>query len=281
MRILARSPARAQHLIRQGASLVKGDLDDADALQQLVAASAAVIHVAGAVRGASPREFDHINVTGTANVLAAVAAQANPPRLLLLSSLAAREPGLSWYAASKRAAEGLLLQRPDLDWVILRPPAVYGPGDREMLSVFRAMARGIAPVPGGAGARISLLHVADLVAACLACLETAATRGQTLTPCDGRAAGYDWQEMADLAATVWGRKVRLWQVPRWLLDGAAWINVKSARLTGRAPMLTPPKLRELRHRDWVADNSAITRVTGWRPEIDLRRGLEQLRKAEL
>ncbi len=246
-----------------------------------MAASAAVIHVAGAVRGASPREFDHINVTGTANVLAAVAAQANPPRLLLLSSLAAREPGLSWYAASKRAAEGLLLQRPDLDWVILRPPAVYGPGDREMLSVFRAMARGIAPVPGDAGARISLLHVADLVAACLACLETAAVRGQTLTPCDGRAGGYDWREMADLAAAVWGRRVRLWQVPRWLLDGAAWINVKSARLTGRAPMLTPPKLRELRHRDWVADNSAITRVTGWRPEIDLRRGLEQLHKAEL
>ncbi|MBP6683489.1 MAG: hypothetical protein KA159_09235, partial [Halioglobus sp.] len=167
------------------------------------------------------------------------------------------------------------------DWVILRPPAVYGPGDQEMLPVFRAMARGIAPVPGNAGARISLVHVADLVAACLACLETAATRGQTLTPCDGRAGGYDWREMADLAATVWSRRVRLWQVPRWLLDGVAWINLRSARLTGRAPMLTPPKLRELRHRDWVTDNTAITRVTGWRPEIDLRRGLEQLRKAEL
>ncbi len=281
MRILARSPARAQHLIHQGASLITGDLDDAVALQQLVAASAAVIHVAGAVRGASRPDFDHINVTGTANVLAAVAAQASPPRLLLLSSLAAREPGLSWYAASKRAAEDLLAQRPDLDWVILRPPAVYGPGDREMRPVFRTMARGIAPVPGDAGARISLLHVRDLVAACLACLETAATRGQTLTPCDGRVGGYDWRDMADLAARVWGRRVRLWQVPRWLLDSAAWINLGSARLTGRAPMLTPPKLRELRHRDWVADNTAISRVTGWRPEIDLRQGLEQLRKAEL
>ena len=260
---------------------MEGDLDNTDALRQLVAGSAAVIHAAGAVRGASRLDFDHINVTGSANVLAAVAAQARPPRLLLLSSLAAREPGLSWYAASKQAGEDLLAQRPDLDWVILRPPAVYGPGDREMLPLFRAMARGIAPVPGAAAARISLVHVADLVAACLACLESGATRGQTLTPCDGRAGGYDWREMADLVGAVWGRRVRLWQVPRWLLDGIAWINVTSARLSGRAPMLTPAKLRELRHGDWVTDNADITRATGWRPDIGLRQGLEQLRKAEL
>ncbi len=144
----------------------------------------------------------------------------------MLSSLAAREPNLSWYAASKRAGEALLAQRPDLDWVILRPPAVYGPGDREMLPVFQAMARGIAPVPGAATARISLIHVTDLVTAVIACLASGAARGQTLTLCDGKADGYDWRDMADLVAAVWGRKVRLWQVPRWLLDSAAWANVR-------------------------------------------------------
>ncbi len=243
--------------------------------------STAVIHAAGAVRGASRRDFDHINVRGTANVLAAVAAQPTPPRLLLLSSLAAREPGLSWYAASKRAGEELLAARPDLDWLILRPPAVYGPGDREMLPVFRAMARGIATVPGDATARTSLIHVTDLVSAIIACLESGATRHQTLTLCDGKANGYDWREMADLAAATWGRKVRLWQVPGWLLDCVAWVNLRRAGLTGHSPMLTPPKLRELRHRDWVVDNMDITRAAGWRPEITLREGLEQLRKAEL
>lgn len=281
MRALARNPDRARHLARQGATLVRGDLDDADALQQLVSGCAAVIHAAGAVRGATRARFDHINVTGTANVLAAVAAQASPPRMLLVSSLAAREPDLSWYAGSKRAAEALLERRPDLDWLILRPPVVYGPGDREMLPVFKAMTWGIAPVPGDATARISLVQVTDLVTAIIACLQSSATRHQTLTLCDGKTGGYDWREMADLVGTVWGRKVRLWQVPSWLLDGVAWVNVQAARLIGAAPMLTPPKLRELRHHNWVVNNEDIARTAGWQPETGLRQGLEELRHAEL
>jgi len=276
-----RDTARARHLADRGITLVEGDLGDTAALRQLVGECAAVIHLAGAVRGNCLRDFERVNVDGTAALLAAVSAQAAPARLLLVSSLAAREPELSWYAASKRAAEDLLRQCPQLDWVILRPPAVYGPGDREMLPVFQAMARGIAPVPGALSARVSLIHVSDLVAATIRCLESAAARHQTLTPCDGREGGYDWQAMADLVANVWQRRVRLWQVPRWLLDTVAWANLASARLTGRAPMLTPPKLRELRHGDWVVDNRAITAATGWTPEIDLREGLEALRKAEL
>jgi len=278
---LARTPGRAQHLAAQGVDLVTGDLDDPAALHQLVTGAAAVIHAAGAVRGSSQQEFDHINVTGTGHVLAAVTAQATPPRLLLLSSLAAREPGLSWYAASKRAGESLLDAHPDLDWLVLRPPAVYGPGDKEMLPVFQAMARGIAPVPGDPTARISLIHVRDLVTAVIACLGSETARHRTLTLCDGKANGYDWREMADLVGAVWGRRVRLWPVPRWLLDSLAWANLRSARLTGRSPMLTPPKLRELRHRDWVVDNGMITATTGWEPAIGLRQGLEQLHKAEL
>ena len=264
-----------------GVTLVKGDLNNATARQQLISGSEAVIHAAGAVRGSSQHDFDRVNVTGTANVLAAVAAQSRAARLLLVSSLAAREPELSWYAASKRKAEALLEQQPELDWVILRPPAVYGPGDKEMLPVFQAMARGIAPVPGDPDARTSLVHVTDLVPALIECLQVRATKHRTLTLCDGQPNGYNWREMADTVGLVWGRKVRLWQVPRWLLDGLAWVNLKGARLTGHMPMLTPPKLRELRHSNWVVDNRIVTEITGWEPLTNLRNGLEQLHKAEL
>ena len=265
----------------QGIKLIRGNLDNIDALQQLVAGTAAVIHAAGAVRGSCKQDFDHINVTGTAQLVTALSGQTPPPRLLLLSSLAARESQLSWYAASKRAAETLLEERPDLDWTILRPPAVYGPGDKEMLPVFRTMTRGIAPLPGRPEARISLIHVSDLVAAIVSCLQTDACRHRTLTLCDGKAGGYDWRDMADLVGSIWGCKVRLWRVPGWLLDSVAYINLQSGRLTGRPAMLTPPKLRELRHPDWVVDNSEITKVTGWSPLTGLKEGLELLRKAEL
>jgi nucleoside-diphosphate-sugar epimerase len=281
VRALVRSPQQADALAAQGVELVEGDLGNASALQQLVAGSDAVVHAAGAVRGSSRADFDLINVDGTATLLAAIKSQTNPPRLLMLSSLAAREPQLSWYAGSKSAAEALLSAAPDLDWVILRPPAVYGPGDKEMLPIFQLMARGLAFVPGSLDARISLIHVADLVSAIIACLNCAGTSHQTLTLCDGKAGGYDWQELAGMAGTTWTRRVRIFRVPRWLLDGIARINISLARLSGRAPMLTPPKLRELRHTDWVVDNREINARTGWEPLISLHEGLEEIRKAEL
>jgi nucleoside-diphosphate-sugar epimerase len=281
VRALVRRPAAAGALAAQGVALVAGDLHDAGALARLVAGCSAVVHAAGAVRGASREAFTEVNVAGTDALLAAVAAAGEAPRLLLLSSLAAREPELSWYARSKRTAEELLAREHALDWVVLRPPAVYGPGDREMLPVFRGMSRGVAAVPGAIEARISLIHVTDLARAVVACLRSAATRHRTLSLCDGHPGGYDWRELAAIAAAVWGRSVRLWRVPGWLLDSVARVNIRAARVTGRAPMLTPAKLRELRHPNWVADNAGITAASGWAPRISLREGLEALRDSAL
>lgn len=276
MRALVRGVGRGSEISARGGELVSGDLADPAALAELVAGCGAVIHAAGAVRGGSQQSFDAVNVDGTAAVIDAVRGLPDTPRLLLLSSLAAREPQLSWYARSKRAAEALLQRETTLDWVILRPPAVYGPGDREMLPVFRLMARGLATVPGSLQARLSLVHVSDLVSAAVACLEAPGTRHQTLSLCDGKRGGYDWRELADITGAVAGRPVRLWTVPAPLLDLVARTNLLLAPVTGRAPMLTPPKLRELRHPDWVVDNAEITALTGWQPAVGLRQGLAEL-----
>lgn len=271
-----RDAGRAADLVALGVEPVTGDLHNANALRQLLEGSDAVIHGAGAVRGASQADFDRVNVEGTAAVLEAAAALDPPPRLLLLSSLAAREPQLSWYARSKREAERLLQARDELDWLVLRPPAVYGPGDQEMLAVFQTMARGLATVPGSPESRISLIHVADLAEAILCCLRSEGAGHQTLTLCDGKPGGYDWHELAAEASRHWGRKVRLWPVPGWLLDAVARVNLWAAGLTGRAPMLTPAKLRELRHPDWVVDNREISEITGWKPQTGLAEGLSTL-----
>jgi nucleoside-diphosphate-sugar epimerase len=145
-----------------------------------------------------------------------------------------------------------------------------------MLPIFQWMARGIALVPGSPAARMSLIHAEDLVAATTQVLETPATRGQIFYACDGKAQGYSWPELAAAAESLWSRKVRIWQVPQWLLNGVAHSNMLLSAVSGNAPMLTPPKLRELRHQDWVVDNSAISATTGWQPEIGLQAGLETL-----
>lgn len=276
MRALVRDPGRAAELAARGVTLVEGDLEDHAALARFVAGSDAVVHSAGAVRGNSQADFDRVNVAGTAHLLDAISAESASPRLVLLSSIVAREPGLSWYSHSKREGEELLKRYPGLRWVVLRPPAVYGPGDREMLPIFQWMRRGIALVPGSPEARNSLIHVSDLVRAIAACLQSEQALGRTFSPCDGQAGGYDWREMAAIAGELWSREVRLFRAPRRLLDGVASLVSTGARITGTAPMLTPPKLRELRHEDWVTDNRDITEATGWTPRIGLREGLKAL-----
>ena len=275
MRALVRSPARAVGFEEAGLELVHGDLQDPPALSRLCQGVDFVIHCAGAVRGNNYQEFARVNVAGTQQVLDAITSQTEPPQLILLSSLAAREPELSWYSRSKREAEQLLEHSSDVDWTIVRPPAVYGPGDKEMKAIFDTMARGFALVPGSPDARNSLVHVDDLVDALLACLEYGAGR-QTYTVCDGREGGYDWRELAEVAGSAWQREVRLLPVPRLLLNAVAACNLFFARMTGRAAMLTPAKLRELRHRDWVVDNRQISADTGWNPRIGLGAGLQAL-----
>src|SRR5581483_7130468 len=102
----------------------------------------------------------------------AAASRARPPRLIHLSSIAAREPTLSHYAASKRAGEIALKPFAEtLRPIILRPPAVYGPGDGETLRIFTMAERELFPVPWGAAGRVSMVHVDDVGRAVVAALK--------------------------------------------------------------------------------------------------------------
>jgi len=258
----------------KGADLIAGNLDDVQSLRHLVANTDAVIHCAGNVRGATQAQFDRVNVDGTSRLLQAIRSVQPAPRLLALSSLAAREPQLSFYAASKRRAEQVLHDEgAGIPWTVLRPPAVYGPGDREMLPVFRLMARGIALTAGSPHARFSLLYVEDLSAAILAWLKGDLAAGATFPLDDGQPCGYDWHEVSEIVSRLCHRKIRVMQAPSWLLDAPAWVNARLGIHFGTAPMLTPQKLRELRHHDWVCDGTEFQRLSGWSPATQLAKGL--------
>lgn len=255
---------------------MQGSLEDRPALDALLAGAGAVIHCAGAVRGATQSDFDRVNADGVTRLAEAAAAFEPAPRFLLLSSLAARMPQLSHYAASKRKGEAALKAAPEkLRWTILRPPAVYGPGDRELAPLFRSIARGLAPVPAAATGRFSLIHVDDLASAVLCWLRADAGHGKTFELDDGCAGGYDWTTVLEIAGRALGRSepVRRVPVPVPLLRLAAWANLTAACLLGYAPMLTPGKVREITHPDWLCDSHDFAAATGWRPVIGLESGL--------
>jgi nucleoside-diphosphate-sugar epimerase len=255
---------------------VHGALEEPESLQRLVEGVEAVIHCAGVVRGTTQESFDKINAAGVMRLARVTAKQSPTPRFFLLSSLAAREPSLSPYAASKRKGEQIIADISDsLPWTALRAPAVYGPGDRALLPLFQLMSRGVAPILGPREARFSLLHVDDLAAAVLHWLASDCSE-EIYELDDGRTGGYCWEDAANTAEVLRGKRVVRIPVSAFAMHRLAAMNVSLARLFGYAPMLTPGKVRELRHCDWVCDNRRLSHTIDWEPRICLEAGLREM-----
>ncbi len=275
IRALVRPNSFRTHHSATAAQWVKGDLEDLDSLRRLVQSVYALVHCAGAVRGVSQAHFNRVNVDGVARLVQA-AKEHQVPRFLLISSLAAREPRLSPYAASKRLGEDVLAAAAgDMEWTALRPPAVYGPGDKELLPLFRWIGRGIAPILGSSNARFSLLYVEDLAEAAVRWLDCRTVERCVFELHDGHPNGYAWRDVVDTMARMHAKSVVSLRVPTIILRFLAGLNVMAARVFGYAPMLTPGKIREIRHPNWVCDNDAFRRVTGWSPKVSLEEGLRR------
>jgi nucleoside-diphosphate-sugar epimerase len=274
IRALVRPSSQGLLQVEIAIEWIKGDLDDPDSLRRLVNGADAIVHCAGAVRGASQVYFNRVNVDGVARLVQAATQQHQLPRFLLMSSLAAREPHVSPYASSKRQGEEALVGGSgEMDWTAFRPPAVYGPGDKELLPLFRWIGRGIAPILGGVNAKFSLLYVEDLAEAVVKWLDSGKGKRQCLELHDGRPGGYTWGEVIETVARLYRKKPFRLRVPKAILRFLARLNLTTAQLLGYAPMLTPGKVRELTHHNWVCDNDAVSHEIGWFPRISLEEGL--------
>jgi len=265
--------AHRNHLL-PGVKLLLADLSDSTNLAPVFSQAAAVIYCAGSVRGRQLEDFRPANVNGVRSVVDAMNMAGATVPLLLISSLAASRPHVSDYANSKYLGEQEVRKHATFPWTIFRPPAVYGPGDKEMLPILKLARKGLVTPTGPTGQRLSLVHVDDLASAALAWLRSwKQCRNQIFTLDDGHSGGYDWQEIAETASPGRYRQVN---IPPWLLFGAAGINLSLSRLLGYSPMLTPGKARELTQTDWVCNNKALSAASGWTPAIGLEKGLLSL-----
>ncbi len=264
IRALTRRPQPPQ----PGVEWVAGDLTDTAALARLCDGAEAVLNIAGVVNAADEAGFMAGNVTGTANVLAAAAAV---PRFVHVSSLAAREPRLSLYGASKAQGDSLVMAS-DRDWVIVRPPGVYGPGDAEMLDLFKVARFGIGLAPGRPTARISLIHVDDLARALLA-LADGGPSAEILEIDDG-SGGYGHADHAAAIGRALGRsRVRMIPVSNRMLGRAASLASLVASWRGELPKLSRDRAFYLAHPDWVARGGNARLAAIWQPQISLDAGM--------
>jgi nucleoside-diphosphate-sugar epimerase len=254
---------------RAGVTWVPGSLDDTASLATLCERAGAVLHIAGVVNAPDAAGFEAGNVTGTANMLAA-AKDAGVGRFVHVSSLSAREPQLSIYGASKLRGEKLV-GTSMLDWTIIRPPGVYGPGDTEMFDMFRMAAKGFVLLPPKG--KVSLIHVDDLARLLVALLpahDDATAR--IFEADDGVAVGWSHEAFARAIGWAMGRRVTALHAPRWLLNLAA----RGDRLfRGRKAKLTPDRASYLSHPDWTIDRRAAPPAALWTPKVETRAGLKE------
>jgi nucleoside-diphosphate-sugar epimerase len=262
VRALARRPQRP----RDGIEWIEGSLEQRESLERLVPGSDAVIHIAGVINARDAAGFEAGNVTGTLAMLAAATA-AGTRRFVHVSSLAAREPKLSQYGASKARSEELV-EGSGLDWMIVRPPAVYGPGDKETLELFRMAKAGVILLPPKG--RISLIHVDDLARLLLAMAESRFPKGQVLEPDDGRPGGWTHREFAAALGRAVGRRAVALATPRPLLRMGAALDRFVRRDKAK---LTPDRAAYFCHPDWVVSSSSAPAKDIWRPQIATEHGL--------
>ena len=258
VRALTRRPQPAI----EGVTWIAGALDRPEALAEMAAGSDIVLHVAGVVNVPTRADFEAGNIVATANVVDA-ARHAGVPRFVHVSSLAAREPDLSNYGWSKAGAESVV-SASGLDWTIVRPPAVFGPGDTEMLDMFRMAQRGIALVPPG---RLSAIYVEELARLLVAlATDREDSVGQVYEPDDGRDGGWTHRGFAQAIGKAVGRpNVRALPIPAPLLRAGGQIDTLVRRNSAK---LTIDRARYIAHPDWVVTAGAHPPAHLWRPTLD-------------
>ncbi len=250
--------------IPEGCETVRLDMMDRKRLSEAIGGSDLLVHCAGAVAAGSQEEFDRANGLLTAMMVRARDAACRKALLVYVSSQAAAGPGrrgpVTAYGRSKLLGE--IAVRESANWVILRPPAVFGPGDDASRPVFRAASRGmlLTPCNEGGFAMVYGPDLADLVAMLPNCPEA---EGEILDPSYG--CTYTWKVFRQMLSEAAGRKVLRICIPGFLIRFAGLNAELLANILGKTPFFTRDKCRELLACDWHADDSRTHELTGWSP----------------
>jgi nucleoside-diphosphate-sugar epimerase len=297
-------------LRQRAVEICLGDVMQPDVLRDGMISADVVYHLAGLTRALHVSDLIRINAQGTWNVACACAAQSRPPVLVVVSSLAAAGPArvgriraegdpaapVSDYGRSKRSAELAAEAWADrVPITIVRPGIVFGPGNREMLDMFRAIAAvGIHFIPTFAPPRLSLIHVAD----CVEILLRAAEQGTRVAPprsavarpegnghAPARPPGYyfacapehpDYAQLGRLTAEVLGRRhVFLFNLAEPIPWIAAGISELLCRWRGRPHILNLDKIREATVPSWASSPFAVQEDLGFTPPRSLRERLQE------
>jgi len=288
VRALVRGSSNKKHLQSlRGVELFEGSVEQSGRVREAVDGVDAVVHCAGIVKARSSDEFFTVNVGGTSNVVdAARKLGKRLKRFVHVSSLEAAGPSedgkpvpvdqenpVTAYGRSKLAAEKVVLAaKDDIAVTLLRPGAIYGPRDGEILEMFQSIQRGLLPLVGDGSAKGVWIYATDCARACLRAIDADVPSGRTYFVDDGCGALALRDMLAD-AERALGKKALV----RAALPVSVFMTVARGveafgRLRGKAVMLTREKANMLLQ-DWICSSEVTRKELGWEPSVPWNEGV--------
>ncbi len=179
---------------------------------------------------------------------------------------------ISIYGQTKLMAEQAVLDYSSSHAAtIVRPPSVYGPRDKDILTYFQNVNKGILPVLGDGKQKISMVHVDDLIRGLRLAAESSEANGKIFFICDD--GEYDWLTIGRRLSRILNKKTVTLHIPYRLLDLVSFFQIGWSRLQGKPALLNRDKVKEMKQTSWLCSNSRAKKILGFRPLIDLEDGL--------
>jgi nucleoside-diphosphate-sugar epimerase len=276
---LTRVTSNLRYLEGLNVSFLRGDCTDPESLSG-VKDFDYVFHLAGLTKASSDEEAFRVNEEGTQNIVAAVMRH-NPglKRFVYVSSLAAAGPccqdgpliedceprPVSVYGKTKLGGEKIVLeQKGKMSFTIIRPPAVYGPRDKDMLVIFKMVKLGLIPYWGKS--YYSFLYVDDLVNGIILSAQKEEGKDEIFFMSDGGIYSSD-DLIAAISQALQCSPIKL-GIPKFVMP---LFGALAEKMPG-CSIINPDKMREIRHPYWMCDATKAKEKLGFSPKVKIKEG---------
>ena len=242
-----------------------------------------IFHLAGITKAVKEKTYFEVNAFGTENlILACLEHNPHVQKFIYLSSQAAAGPcrngdkkkesdrcePISAYGQSKRRGEELALAHAyEIPLVILRPPGVYGPRDKDFYTLFKWVSKRIKPCFSG---KVSLCYVQDVIQAILLAAESQTKSGEIFFLSDGT--DYLMREIGDAFARTMGVTPISIPIPKWLLLGLASFSDYLSVLSRKPSLISRGMAEQMVQKDWTCDITKAKTMLGFQPQFQLSQG---------
>jgi len=289
VRLLARKTSSFQYIDKNAVRIFYGDINSLEPPAGWLDGAHYLFHCAGLTIAKTRADFFRCNAAACETLYRSALDVAGQTlkAVIHLSSLAAVGPAekgqtvdensvcnpVTYYGQSKLAGEKIALKFSDeLPIIVLRPPVVYGPREKNFFEYLKQLSCGRQIHIGKGERHLSLIHSADLIRAMIAAAENPLPPERVFFATDG--AKYSWDEVGKTALSVLNGKARKIILPESVMTALAVLLETVCIFRNSAPLLDRQRMIDIRQSAWTASSEKFFHQFQFKPRYDLREGLE-------